>query len=227
MSLTKVTRTVVDSISSLLGINNTTGALTSVVPDLMPSNSALYPFFPCRAFVNFNGTSAVNLTGTYSQSGTLITVTMNNHNLSNGHQVRLSIDSGTASWAADSISPVVTRINSNTFTLTSGASKTTSGTTTAYFRTIRGSGNVNSVSYINTGQYFINFNTAMPDINYVINANYSPDTAGAYHAGSTGLFYNGSGYNTDAPLVNSFRFGTFNVGQATFNPVYVTVSIFR
>lgn len=49
MSLTKVTRTVVDSISSFFGINNTTGAITSVVPDLMPSNSTLYPSFACRA----------------------------------------------------------------------------------------------------------------------------------------------------------------------------------
>ena len=56
MSLTKITRTVVDSISSFFNINNTTGAVTSIVPDLIGSNTTLYPSFACRAWVNFDGT---------------------------------------------------------------------------------------------------------------------------------------------------------------------------
>ena len=68
MSLTQITRTVVSSISSFFNINNTTGALTSVIPDLMPSNSTLFPSFVCRAWVNFDGTK--DTTGSSSTSNT-------------------------------------------------------------------------------------------------------------------------------------------------------------
>ena len=72
MSLTKITRTVVDSISSFFNINNTTGAVTSIVPDLIGSNTTLYPSFSCRAWVNFNG---VPSTPTIRASGNVLSIT--------------------------------------------------------------------------------------------------------------------------------------------------------
>jgi hypothetical protein len=74
MSLTQITRTVVSSISSFFNINSSTGALTSVIPDLMPSNSTLYPGYMCRAWVNFNGTGTVAIRG----SGNVSSITDNN-----------------------------------------------------------------------------------------------------------------------------------------------------
>lgn len=39
------------------------------------------------------------------------------------------------------------------------------------FRTVNASGNIGRVSYIAEGRYVINFVTAMPDTNYVVNGN--------------------------------------------------------
>ena len=62
-------------------------------------------------------------TGTYSQSGTTITVTINNHGLSNGASITLDFTSGTATDGTFTISGVTT----NTFTVTASASASTSG----------------------------------------------------------------------------------------------------
>lgn len=62
-------------------------------------------------------------TGTYSQSGTTITVTINAHGLSNGASVTLDFTSGTATDGTFTISGVTT----NTFTVTASASASTSG----------------------------------------------------------------------------------------------------
>ncbi len=73
MSLTKITDSVVETFSRWFRVNNTTGALTSVIPDLMPSNSTLYPGYMCRAWVNFNGTGTVAIRG----SGNVSSITDN------------------------------------------------------------------------------------------------------------------------------------------------------
>lgn len=162
MSLTKVTRTVVDSISSLLGINNATGAITSVVPDLMPSNSTLYPSFACRAWVNFDGSTAANLTGSFSQlSSTTVTITVNEHGLVAGHSIFITFSATLTS----AIYTVTSVIDTNRFTITT-TTGTSSGTVTLNRRLIRASGNVSNVSYNSTGNYTINFNNLMPDTNY-------------------------------------------------------------
>jgi hypothetical protein len=62
-------------------------------------------------------------TGTYSQSGTTITVTINGHGLSNGASITLDFTSGTATDGTFTISGVTT----NTFTVTASASASTSG----------------------------------------------------------------------------------------------------
>jgi hypothetical protein len=116
MSLTQITRTVVSSISSFFNINSSTGALTSVIPDLMPSNSTLFPSFVCRAWINFDG-------------------------------------------SLSSLTP-------------------------------RASGNISSITDNGTGDYTINFITAMPDINYcvVVGSKMQTNSVG----GSRHLGYNAS-----------------------------------
>ena len=161
MALTKITRTVVNTISSFFNIDNTTGALTSVVPDLMPSNSTLYPSFACRAWVNFDGTTAANLTGSFSQvSSTTVTITVNGHGLIAGHSVYIAFSATLTSG----MYTVVSVTDSNIFTITT-TSGTSSGTVTLNRRLIRGSGNVSNVSYNAVGDYTINFITFMPDTN--------------------------------------------------------------
>ena len=74
------------------------------------------------AFVTVNGFTSVS--GTYSQSGANITVTINNHGLSTGSQILLRFTSGDA---ADNVFTVDSVTNANTFVVVSTTSLTTSG----------------------------------------------------------------------------------------------------
>jgi len=135
------------------------GAISSVIP----GGSTLYPQFGCRAWVNFNGTANTNLTGTYSQSGTTVTVTATAHGLIVGSSINADITSGTG---VDGIYTVTAITDANTFTYTAGTSLTTSGNITLLRNTIRASGNVSSITDNGTGDYTVNFTTAMVDANY-------------------------------------------------------------
>lgn len=169
MALTKITRTVVDSISSFFNINSTTGALTSTVPDLAPANSTLYPAFSCRAWVNFHGIQSGTLT--YTISGNLVTVTQSSHGMTTGMIANLTFSSGTVSGTADY---VITRVNDNSYTVTVAVSGSTGGNVVRN-TFIRACGNVSGVTRNSTGNYTVNFTTAMPDTNYNIVIGYSSD----------------------------------------------------
>ncbi len=121
--------------------------------------------YGCRAWVNFNGTANTNLSGTYSQSGTTVTVTATAHELIAGNVVYSDITSGTG---VDGTYTVATVTDANTFTYTAGTSLTTSGNITIRRNTIRASGNVSSITDNATGNYTVNFTTAMPDANYAV-----------------------------------------------------------
>jgi hypothetical protein len=126
-------------------------------------SGTLYAAYSARAWVNFNGTTAANVTGTYSQTGTTVTVTITAHGYTTGQSAFLDFTSGTA---VDG-SYTVTVTGDNTFTVTQ-ASRTTSGNVTSRRNTIRGSGNVRSVTDNAVGTYTVNFTTAMPDANYAV-----------------------------------------------------------
>jgi hypothetical protein len=119
--------------------------------------------YAARAWVNFNGTATSNLSGTYSQSATTVTVTATAHGLVVGQIVYADITSGTG---VDGVYTVATVPNANSFTYTAGTSLTTSGNVTLTRSTIRASGNVSSVSDNGVGDYTVNFTTAMTDANY-------------------------------------------------------------
>lgn len=149
------------------------GSTSSVIVN----GSTLYPEFKCRAWVNFNGAASANLTGTYSQSGTTVTVTAANHGMSVGQFVYATITSGTAVTGYYTVASV---ISSSQFTYTAGTSLTTSGNITLNFRSIRASGNVSSVTRSATGDYTINLSTPMPDAAYAVMGswgNYDSHTA--------------------------------------------------
>ena len=148
------------SAQALSGTDNTTIMTPAKIRDAF-NISGSAPMFACRAWVNFN---AVPLNGTYSQSGTTVTVTMTAHGMSVGQNVNLSITSGTG---VSGSYPVATVIDANTFTYTSSTSLTTSGNVTRNIF-IRASGNVSSITDNGTGNYTINFGKNMPNINYAI-----------------------------------------------------------
>ena len=124
-------------------------------------NTKLDNGYLCRAWVNFDGTLS-NTTGTYTRSGTTITCTITSHGLTTGQTANLDFTTG---GATDGIY-VVTVINANTFTVEDTVSGTiTTSNVTMLSRMIRASGNVSSISDNGTGDYTVNFTSAMPDAN--------------------------------------------------------------
>ena len=127
-------------------------------------NTQLDNGYLCRAWVNFNGTLS-NTTGTYTRSGTTITCSITSHGLTTGQTANLDFTTG---GATDGIY-VVTVTNANTFTVEDTVSGTiTTSNVTMLSRMIRASGNVSSITDNGTGDYTINFTTAMPDTNYAV-----------------------------------------------------------
>jgi hypothetical protein len=86
---------------------------------------------------------------------------------------------------------------------------------------IRASGNVSSITDNGTGDYTVNFTTAMPDANYSysLSTRHQPGVSRGIVVGST-----------TAPVTGSFRIETYDFGAGTFSLKdvdYICVSIFR
>jgi len=91
--------------------------------------------------------------------------------------------------------------------------------TTASPSTIRGSGNVSSVTKNGTGDYTINFTTAMPDANYSI---------ASQGSGAFGSPANAFSLFTISQLTTSVRIGGLNNdGSAAADGAIISVQIFR
>jgi len=84
--------------------------------------------------------------------------------------------------------------------------------------TILGSGNVSSVSRTATGEYTVNFSTAMPDVNYATNISTRWTGSGSTVTGSV----RGTGFST-----NSVDIVTWNSSFSATNSPQVNISIFR
>jgi hypothetical protein len=81
--------------------------------------------------------------------------------------------------------------------------------------TIRASGNVSSVTRNGTGDFTVNFSTAIGDANYAANITHNEEF---FFAQAVGDFTYATG---------SFRFGTFEQQNGRINPSAVNVTIFR
>jgi hypothetical protein len=192
-----------------LSTKTVTLANGSVTNDSLALAAGL-PIFACRAWVNFDGTTAANLGGTYTRSGTTITVvTTTAHGLNVGHRLGMLFTSGALSSSGDGEYTVNTVVNSTTFTITSTTSGTIGGAPTCSLRRrlIRASGNVANVAYLETGKYAVNFSTAMPDENYcAVNG-----SGGTEASNQTGILSPG-------PASNANRF-VFTIVNTSANPV--------
>jgi hypothetical protein len=92
---------------------------------------------------------------------------------------------------------------------------------------IRGSYNVSSITDNGTGDYTVNFTTAMPDANYSINVNARGN--GDPNRAAGGVVYVP---NATLPTTSAVRFGTYLGSSAgadglIFDQDYIFVSIFR
>ena len=84
---------------------------------------------------------------------------------------------------------------------------------------IRSSGNVSSITDNGTGDYTINFSTAMPDSNYSLVGNAQPDV----QADCSVMYKEGINPFTAADA----RISTHRTNAGQIDPSYVTVSVFR
>ena len=84
---------------------------------------------------------------------------------------------------------------------------------------IRGSGNVSSITDNGTGNYTVNFTTAMPD------ANYSAQCSAGSGASGSAYIYNT--FYTAAPTASAFRFLTVSFSGSDTDYAYVMASVFR
>ena len=83
---------------------------------------------------------------------------------------------------------------------------------------IRGSGNVSSITDNGTGDYTVNFTTAMPDANYA---------SFGFGKQTTGTTLGGAGIEGTSPSTSSLRILTADAGFNAADFVFVSVSIFR
>jgi hypothetical protein len=84
---------------------------------------------------------------------------------------------------------------------------------------IRASGNVTSITDNGTGNYTVNFTTAMPDVNYCVTGTASNNGAGL---GTVFFTTTGSAFTTTQLVIGSFS----STGSA-LDPNNVCVSVFR
>jgi hypothetical protein len=173
--------------------------------------------YGCRAWVNFDGTANTNLSGTYSQSGTTVTVTATAHGLLAGNVVYSDITTGTA---VDGTYTVATVVNANSFTYTAGTSLTTSGNITLLRNTIRASGNVSSVADNGTGTYTVNLANAMPDANYSVVLGMNSATDGSF-------IKLGKSAGIGVPTTSAFQVNTTNFSAVYTDYPGVFAAIFR
>ena len=91
---------------------------------------------------------------------------------------------------------------------------------------IRASGNVTSITDNGTGDYTINFTTAMTDANYSIVCGSSPDFA---PANSYGTYINtvGSSLAESAPTTSSARISYRRSDAVSYDAKYSNIAIFR
>jgi uncharacterized protein (AIM24 family) len=84
---------------------------------------------------------------------------------------------------------------------------------------IRASGNVSSITDNGTGDYTVNFTTAMPDANYSVSGNCS--------AVNTGGFVVGIANSLAVPTTTSLRILTDSRAAGVIDLAFVNVAIFR
>lgn len=138
-------------------------------PKLSGAQTGTAPIFGVRAWVAYDPDTPISpeFSGTYSRSGTTVTVIAAGHGLKTGSLVYLNFTSGAATDGEFIITSVsTTTVTNDTFTITHGTSGSTSGNVGIPRATITGSGNVSSVTLISEGKQVVNFTTEMPNTNY-------------------------------------------------------------
>jgi hypothetical protein len=164
-----------------------------------------------RAWANFDATVDADLAGTFSRSGTTVTITATAHGLIAGNLIFIDFTAGTV--APDGLYEVATVTDANIFTVTSVASASGTGTASLLRKEIKASGNVSCVSAAAPspvippsisdspadGYYVANFSVALPNANFSVLGTCSEAKAFATTSGNDIL--SGSPYNAQCARI--------------------------
>lgn len=185
------------------------------------------------AWVNFNGTfnDASGQSGTYACSGSTITITDTAHGLTVGDSIHavFTRSAGDTTTITDDFFTVLTVPSVDTFTIQTVDTTTDQSGSVAYDSDaatatasgpIRASYNVASITDNGTGDYNVNFITAMPDANYsaVATAGNAVNSTGARGTNSTVAVYSTSTVRVITVVASSTSYS---------NPNHLSVAIFR
>jgi hypothetical protein len=138
----------------------------------IPTSAAVIDYVAAVIPVQVNFNALDEPTGTYSQSGTTITVTMTAHGMAVGQGVTLDFTSGTAT---DGFFIIQTSVNANTFTVTAGSPATTSGNVTRKIWARKAVG-ISNFEDLGSSILRITFTTPFANANYVYFFTASADT---------------------------------------------------
>jgi hypothetical protein len=156
------------------------------------------------AWVNYDGTTAADISGTYLRNGTAVEVSFpsDHHGQYVDDVVWLNFTSGTA---ADGMFVITSIIDEHSFRVTHPTSGNTSGNVTLQRRVVRSSFGVRTVNFNGTGDHTIVFNRTLSNPNYVVTIATSGEAAGQHivsyisnanvRAGKTGKYFNASFFN--------------------------------
>ena len=167
-------------------------------PKLNGAQTGTAPIYGIRAWANFNSTTNTNVAGTYSRTGTTVTITVTGHGLIAGNLIFIDYAFGTGTLPFDGLYEVLAVTDANIFTVTSSVSALATGTLTLLRKTIRASGNISCISAASAnptippssldsaqdGYYVANFSVAMPSANYSILGTCATTAAFAVSAGN-------------------------------------------
>jgi len=216
-----ITSSNIGSQSVAFATNATTAAAcsgNSATATKLTTASGSAPSYSARAWVNFDGIPAV---GTYGRTGTLVTIGMAAHGMTTGQIANLTFLAGTGGTATSG-SYAVAVIDANNFTITDSASGTITGSPEVTRNTyIRASGNVSSITDNGTGQYTVNFTTAMQDANYAWSGSSNYGSGGT---GNTAVTVEGSVF---APQTASALAVWTKRGSAIGDVASVLIAVFR
>jgi hypothetical protein len=172
---------VVGATTTTLFHQNDSESIVSNGSEWQQRNKFSQPSFAVKAWGIIDQSASADISGTYAQSTTQITITIAGHGVKVGQAVYMDFTSGTA---VDAVAVVVSVPDANTFTVTSG-SATTSGNVTLRRHAFQGK-NIDFVSDAGTGISIVNFIKPMQSVNYSATA-----TRRAYSAGTaTGVAEN-------------------------------------
>jgi len=200
--------------ANILDANVTTAKILDAnvtAPKLSGAQTGTAPIYGVRAWANFDATANTDVAGTFSRSGTTVTVTVTGHGLIAGNLVFIDFSAGTV--APDGLYQVATVTDANIFTVTSVASATGTGTASLLRKEIKASGNISCISAAAPnpvippsssdtpadGYYVANFSVALPNANFSVLGTCSEAKAFATTSGNDIL--SGSPYNAQSARI--------------------------